>query len=139
MNNVVIDVKTLAMANLAVQILLIMTVFGAVYLARNKKLVKHCTIIQIAVPVQIIAILLVMLPSMMGFIENVPPLPFFYPEMLIHHSLGLVVVGLWVYINLGIERRVRMPRNRAAVMWLALGAWIASLLLGLSIYFTLYT
>ena len=135
----VIDVKTLAMANLAVQILLIMTVFGAVYLARNKKLVKHCTIIRIAVPVQIIAILLVMLPSMMGFIENVPPLPFFYPEMLIHHSLGLVVVGLWVYINLGIERRVRMPRNRAAVMWLALGAWIASLFLGLSIYFTLYT
>jgi len=134
-----IDVKTLAMANLAVQILLIMTVFGAVYLARNKKLVKHCTIIRIAVPVQIIAILLVMLPSMMGFIENVPPLPFFYPEMLIHHSLGLVVVGLWVYINLGIERRVRMPRNRAAVMWLALGAWIASLFLGLSIYFTLYT
>jgi uncharacterized membrane protein YozB (DUF420 family) len=135
----VIDVKTLAMANLAVQILLIITVFGAVYLARNKKLVKHCTVIRIAVPLQIIAILLVMLPSMLGLIENVPPLPFFYPEMLIHHSLGLAVVGLWVYINLDIERRVKMPRNRAAVMWLALGVWIASFVLGLSIYYALYT
>lgn len=135
----VIDVKTLAMANLAVQILLILTVFGAVYLARNKKLVKHCTVIRIAVPLQIIAILLVMLPSMLGLIENVPPLPFFYPEMLIHHSLGLAVVGLWLYINLDIERRVKMPHNRAAVMWLALGVWIASLVLGLSIYYTLYT
>jgi uncharacterized membrane protein YozB (DUF420 family) len=133
-----IDVKTLAMTNLAVQILLIIIVFGAVYLARNKKLIRHCTVVRVAVPVQIIAIVLVMLPSMLGYIENVPSLPFFYPEMLIHHSLGLAIVGLWIYINLGIERRVRMPRNRAAVMWLALGVWIASLILGLNIYLTLY-
>ncbi len=134
----VIDVQTLAIANLAVQISLIMTVFGAVYLARRKKLVRHCTVMRVAVPIQIIAIVAVMLPSMLGYIENVPSLPFFYPEMLIHHSLGLAVVGLWIYINLGIERRVKMPRNRAAVMWLALGVWIASLILGLSIYYTLY-
>jgi len=135
----VIDFKTLAMANLAVQIVLIIAVFGAVYLARKKKVVRHCTVIRIAVPVQILAILLVMLPSMLGLIGDGPPLPFFYPEMLIHHSLGLAVVGLWVYINLGIERRVKMPRNRAAVMWLALGVWIASIVLGLSMYYTLYT
>jgi len=135
----VIDFKTLAMANLAVQIVLIITVFGAVYLARKKKLVRHCTVIRIAVPVQILAILLVMLPSMLGLIGDGPPLPFFYPEMLIHHSLGLAVVGLWVYINLGIARRVKMPRNRATVMWLALGVWIASIVLGLSMYYTLYT
>jgi uncharacterized membrane protein YozB (DUF420 family) len=133
-----IDVQTLAMANLAVQVSLIIAVFGAVYLARRKKLVRHCTVMRVAVPIQIIVIVVVMLPSMLGFIENVPSLPFFYPEMLIHHSLGLVVVGLWIYINLGIERRVKMPRNRAAVMWLALGVWIASLILGLSIYYTLY-
>jgi uncharacterized membrane protein YozB (DUF420 family) len=133
-----IDVQTLAMANLAVQISLIIIVSGAVYLARKKKLVRHCTVMRVAVPIQIIAIVVVMLPSMLGYVENVPPLPFFYPEMLIHHSLGLVLVGLWIYINLGIERRVKMPRNRAAVMWLALGAWIASLILGLSIYYTLY-
>jgi hypothetical protein len=126
-------------ANLVVQIVLIITVFGAVYLARKKKLVRHCTVIRIAVPAQILAILLVMLPSMLGLIGDGPPLPFFYPEMLIHHSLGLAVVGLWVYINLGIERRVKMPRNRVAVMWLALGVWIASIVLGLSMYYTLYT
>ena len=79
--------------NLVVQILLIITVFDAVYLARRKKLTKHCTVIRVAVPIQIVAILVVMLPSMLGFIENVPSLPFFYPEALIRHSLGLVVVG----------------------------------------------
>ena len=101
--------------------MLIITVFGAVYLARRKKLAMDCTVIRVAIQIQIVAILVVMLPSMLGFIENVPSLPFFYPEVLIHHSLGLVVVGLWVYINLDFERRVKMPRNRAAVMWLALG------------------
>jgi len=125
------------MENLAVQILLIITVFGAVYLARRKKLAMHCPVIRVAVPIQIVAILVVMLPSMLGFIENVPSLPFFYPEVLIHHSLGLVVVGLWVYINLDFERRVKRPRNRAAVMWLALGVWIAGFILGLSIYLTM--
>ena len=125
------------MENLAVQILLIITVFGAVYLARRKKLAMHCPVIRVAVPIQIVAILVVMLPSMLGFIENVPSLPFFFPGVLIHHSLGLTVVGLWVYINLDFERRVKMPRNRAAVMWLALGVWIASFILGLSIYLTM--
>lgn len=103
-------------ANLVVQILLIITVFGAVYLARTKKLVKHCTVIRVANLVQIMAIFVVMLPSMLSIIGNVPSLPFFYPEVLIHHSLGLVLIGLWVYINLGIARRVKMPRNRASVM-----------------------
>ena len=50
-----IDVQTLAITNLAVQIFLIITVFGAVYLARRKKLVRHCTVIRVAVPIQIIS------------------------------------------------------------------------------------
>jgi uncharacterized membrane protein YozB (DUF420 family) len=124
-------------ANLVVQIVLIITVFGAVYLARRERLTMHCSVIRVAIPIQIVAILLVMLPSMLGIIENVPSLPFFYPEVLIHHSFGLTLIGLWVYINLGIARRVKKPRNRAAVMWLALGVWIASFILGLSIYFTM--
>ena len=124
-------------ANLVVQILLIITVFGAVYLARTKKLVTHCTIISVAILVQIIAIFVVMLPSMLSIIENVPSQPFFYPEVLIHHSFGLVLIGLWVYISLGIRNLVKMPRNRASVMWLALGVWITGFILGVHIYLTM--
>jgi len=124
-------------ANLVVQILLIITVFGAVYLARKKKLATHRIVISVAILVQIIAIFVVMLPSMLGIIENVPSLPFFYPEVLIHHSFGLTVIGLWVYINFGIARWVKMPRNRAAVMWLALGVWITGFVLGVHIYLTM--
>ncbi len=97
----------------------------------------HCTVLRVAVPIQIVAILVVMLPSMLGFIENMPSLPFFYPVVLTHHSLGLVVVGLWVYINLDVERQAKIPSYRAAVMWLALGVWIVSFVLGLSIYLTM--
>jgi len=124
-------------ANLAVQIVLIIAVFGAVYLARQKKFVRHCTVIRVAIPVIIIEVFVVMLPSLLSTIENVPSQPFFYPEVLIHHSLGLTVIGLWVYINLGIAQRVKMPRNRASVMWLALGVWITSLILGVHIYLTM--
>ena len=125
--------------NLFVQIVLIIAVFGSVYLARRKTitLATHCTIINAAVWVQIAAILLVMLPSLLGTIANVPSQPFFYPEELIHHSFGLILIGLWVYISLGIRNRVKMPHNRAAVMWLALGVWTVSLILGLHIYLTM--
>jgi len=135
--NEIIIGQMLMTINLVVQIVLMITVFGAVCLARRKKLTTHCTVIRVAVPIQIVAILVVMLPSMLSFIENVPSLPFFYPEVLIHHSLGLVVVGSWVYINLDIKRRVKVPRNQVAVMRLALGAWIASFILGLHIYLTM--
>src|SRR3990170_2354385 len=92
-----IDVKTLALANLAVQILLVIMVSRAAYLAKKRKLGRHCTFMRVLVPVQIIAIAAVMLPSMLGYIENPPP---FYTEMLIHHTLGLSVIALWLYINL---------------------------------------
>jgi len=125
--------------NLFVQIVLIIAVFGSVFLARRKTITvaTHCTIMNAAVWVQIAAILLVMLPSLVGTIANVPSQPLFYPEELINHSFGLALIGLWVYISLGIRNRVKMPRNRAAVMWLALGVWTVSLILGLHIYFTM--
>ena len=130
-----VDVKTLALVNLAVQILLVIMVLGAAYLVKKKReLMRHCSFMRVLVPVQIIAIAAVMLPSMLGYIENPPR---FYTEMLIHHTLGLAVIALWLYIILAFGKPW-MPRNFALFMRTAFILWILAFLLGLHIYARIY-
>jgi hypothetical protein len=57
------DIKTLAAVNLGIQLLLTLVLLGAVHLAKSMKFEKHCKVMRIAFPVQILAILAVMLPS----------------------------------------------------------------------------
>lgn len=133
-----IDVKTLATANLALQVLLVILLAWAAYLCRKKKLQKHCTIMRILVPVQIIAIIAVMLPSLLGYLKDEMPSTLFYSEMLAHHTTGIVVVALWIYIN-QVFGKPSMPRNFKAVMRLAFALWILAFLLGLHMYTLIYT
>lgn len=133
-----IDVKTLALANLAVQILLVIMVSGAAYLAKKRELTRHCNFMRVLVPVQIIAIAAVMLPSMLGYIENGYPSAFFKAEMFVHHAFGLLVIALWIYINLSFGKPW-MPRNLRAFMRLAFTLWMLALLLGLHMYIQIYT
>ncbi|MGA7075427.1 MAG: hypothetical protein WBZ42_02620 [Halobacteriota archaeon] len=133
-----IDIRMLASANLVVQLALIGFIFGAVYLARRGRVIRHCNIVRGAVIVQIIAILAIMLPSLLGYVENVPPLPFLYPELIIHHILGLVLILIFVYVNLEVGHVVRPLIKRKSVMRLALGVWLVALALGTNIYLTVY-
>ncbi len=135
---IAIDIRTLAMINVVVQLVLIVLVLGAVYLARRGRVVRHCTIQRGTVLIQIVAILSIMLPSLLGFIQSVPSLPLFYPELLIHHSFGLILVGMWVYINLDVSRRIKQLIKRKTAMRFALGVWVVTIALGLHIYYTLY-
>lgn len=128
-----VDVRTLALANLAVQILLVITVSCAAYLAKKKKLTRHCTVMRIAVPVQIIAILAVMLPSMLGYIS----IGSLTAEMLAHHTLGVVVIALWIYINL-VYGKPYMPRNLALFMRSAFLLWMLAFILGVYLYSSIY-
>ncbi len=131
----VIDIRTLALANLTVQILLIIMVSGAVYLAKKKKeLMRHCTFMRVLVPVQIIAIVTVMLPSMLGYLVHPPP---FITEILVHHALGILVVVLWIYINLSFGKPWQ-PKNLALFMRSAFTFWILALLIGLHLYLMIY-
>jgi uncharacterized membrane protein YozB (DUF420 family) len=133
-----IDIRILATTNLAVQLALIGFVFAAVYLARRGRVVQHCTVVRGAVIVQIIAILAIMLPSLLGYVESVPPIPFLYPELLIHHILGLVLIAIFIYVNLEVARVIRPVVKRKNAMRTALGVWLITLALGISIYFTVY-
>ncbi len=129
-----IDVKTLATLNLAVQILLFIMVSGAVYLAKKRELGRHCTFMRALVLAQIIAIVTVMLPSMLGYLTNPPP---FSTEMIVHHALGLMVVALWIYINLSFGKPW-VPRNLALFMRSAFTLWLLALLLGLHMYLLIH-
>ena len=84
-----------------------------------------------AVPVQILAILSVMLPSMYGYLHNSSTDPLLDFEILIHHSLGLMVVALWININLIFMNILKPKIGIKTMMRLALGCWAASMVLGL--------
>ena len=133
-----IDIRTLATANLVVQLVLIALVLGAVYFARRGRVIRHCTIVRGTVVVQIITIFVIMLPSLLGYVENIPPIPFLYPELLIHHILGLVLIAIFIYVNLEVGRVIRPVVKRKNAMRTALGVWLITIALGINIYLTVY-
>ncbi len=133
-----VDVRTIATVNLAVQLLLIIFVSVAAFLAKKKKLVSHCTAMRVTVLVQIIAVAGIMLPSMLGYIFNVHGNALFNIEILVHHTLGLAVIVLWVYINLVFLGKARTKLTLVIFMRTAFLLWIGSLFLGLHIYLQLY-
>jgi len=130
--------RTLAIINLAMQAFLVLAVFGTVYLARRKRNFRqHCTIMRIAVPLQIIAIIVIMLPSLRDHIRHGQP-GLLNIEMLAHHVLGAAVIVLWIYINLVFLGLVKPLGRPVAAMRLAFTTWALSLFIGIHIYFTLW-
>jgi putative membrane protein len=136
--NMAVDVKIIAEINLVVQLLLTLALIGAVYLAKNKKFGSHCKVMRMAVPVQILAILAVMLPSMNGYLVHGTPGPLFQAEMLAHHFIGLTIVLLWVYINLVFLKYLRPRFKIRTAMRLALAFWALSLVMGLHMFASVY-
>jgi uncharacterized membrane protein YozB (DUF420 family) len=126
-----IDIRTLATANLVVQLVLIALVLAAVYFARRGKVIRHCTIVRGTVVVQIITIFAIMLPSLLGYVENVPPISFLY-------ILGLVLIAIFIYVNLEVGRIIRPVVKRKNAMRAALGVWLIAIVLGITIYLTVY-
>lgn len=133
----IFNVKILADVNLAIQMLLLLTVAVAYYLARKGQLIRHCNIMRIAVAVQLLAIFTVMLPAMLGYVKHPRPVAL-QTEMLIHHSLGALVIFLWVYINLAFTGKVRLFGRLATFMKIALVIWVLTFLLGLYLYFQVF-
>ena len=135
--SMIFNIKTLATINLLVQALLLVTVLVAVYLARRGQLNRHCHIMRVAVALQLLTIIAIMLPAMFGYVKH-PRQPAFQTAMLIHHSLGALVILLWIYINLAVTCRVKVVGKLAAYMWSAFIIWITAFPLGLYLYFQVF-
>lgn len=133
-----LDFRTLVALNITVQIILALALAGSIYLAKRRSLKKHCAAMRIIVPVQILAILGIMLPAMSSYVYLPVGSVVSRSEVLIHHALGLGVVVFWVYINLVFLRFVKPFLRLKPTMQTAAAFWILSLLLGVHIYSQVY-
>lgn len=133
-----VDEKTLGTVNLVIQLLLGITLVAAVYLAKRKQLQRHCRIMRAAVPLLIVTTAGVMLPAMLGYLRYEPPGSLLSVEIWVHHTLGLVVILLWLYINLVAGRVIRMWFSLVFAMRLAMVSWLLALLLGLHLYLLIW-
>ena len=133
-----IDLRVFAPINLAFQVLLLVTILVAAFLAKRRSLKKHCAIMRVALPVEIISVFLVMLPSMLGYVRAGRPGSALSIEIWIHHALGLVVIALWIYINLVVLRVIKTKHRLVIPMRLALISWLATLIMGIHLYFVIW-
>jgi uncharacterized membrane protein YozB (DUF420 family) len=133
-----IDVRLLAELNLTVQLILALMLLIAFRLALNRNYKRHCTVMRTAVPIQILAILGVMLPSMYGYEQNISTGNLFFLERSLHHLLGLGLIALWLYINLVFMKLLNPFLKIKIAMRLALIFWAVSMALGLHIYYIVY-
>lgn len=130
--------KVLIATNLILQLTLFATLLIAAFLARKGRFKKHCTIMRIAIPVQLLAIFIVMLPEMLGYVKTLSPTAFISIEMWVHHLLGLVVVAIWVYVNLVMMGKIKIKGRLLNIMRLALGLWLLALVSGIHIYVSIW-
>lgn len=125
---------TLALANLIIQVLLIVGALSGAYLAKKRRLRRHCLTMRILVAVQIVVIAVIMAPSLAGYLGNWGGFSWFTAEIIIHHILGLVVLAFWIFINLAFTGVVKTPRRFRRIMRVTLAVWLVSLAMGIHLY-----
>jgi hypothetical protein len=127
-------VRTLQLINLWGQLAVAVGLAVAFYLARRRKLKIHCLVMRILVPLQVLAIGGFMFRSLVLYLQNPPSKVLLVPEMLVHHTLGLVVVLVFVWANLDVAWAPRFRRFLKPLMRTAISCWAVSLMLGLHIF-----
>ena len=130
--------KALISINLIIQLALLLTLLVAAFHAKRGQFSKHCTIIRIAVPVQLLSIFIVMLPEMLGYVNTLSSTALLSIEIWVHHFLGLAVVAIWVYINLVNMGKIKIKGRLRSIMRLAFGLWILALVSGIHIYVSIW-
>jgi len=131
-----LDIKTLATINLMIQIVLMIVLFFAAIRAKKGDVNKHCNYIKIAMLLQLAAIFIFMLPSFPGYKASNASM--FDLVIILHHLLGSVLVGLWIYVNLVYSGFIRWPGNFRTIMRVAFTLWILVFFIGAYIYIRLY-
>lgn len=133
------NLKTIATINIVIQFMLMAADSVAVYIViKKRKLKMHCLVLRIAVPVLLVTIIIAMLPGMLGVIRFGGYTPLLTVETYVHHSLGLLVIGVWVYINLVFARVIKGTKHIRIIMRLAFASWLTTFLIGLNLYLSAY-
>jgi hypothetical protein len=131
-------VRVAVVINLIAQALLLAAVLIAARLATKKRLKTHCNLMTVAVPVQILATTAVMLPSMLGYVRYGDPGSLFNIEIWVHHTLGLAVIALWIYMTLAFRRVIKVKHRLRKPMIVTFWLWLITLALGAHLYLTIW-
>jgi hypothetical protein len=131
-------VRAFHLANLALQLAIALVVARAFYLARKRRLKPHCLTMRVAVGLEVAAVIFAMLSPYAAYLRNPPNSGLLFPEIVLHHSLGLVVVLAFVYVNLVYQGVLHYPRTLKPVMRTALIVWAVSLALGVHLFFRVW-
>lgn len=132
-------VRLLALVNFIVQIALMGVVVYAGYLAGKRNLRKHCTVMRIAVALQILATIAVMGPSFLGHTVNHGALPpWFFAEIVTHAVMGLAIIGIWVFVNLARTGVIKVRWRLQGIMRVAFFLWSAVFAIGMHMYLLLW-
>lgn len=126
------DIATLVAINLYFQVALAIPIIWAAVLAKKRQLDKHCRIMRFAIFGQILSIATVMLPQLIGLVDQVNTGSVVF--MWVHHTTGLLVVGLWIFVNLAVTGKIKVKGRLLGPMRLALVAWAAALGMGIYMY-----
>jgi uncharacterized membrane protein YozB (DUF420 family) len=126
--------RNLAILNVVLQVLLIVAAATAFWLARRRKLNRHCLVMRVSVGVQIILIAALMARSLSAYLSHWSGWSWFTAEIIIHHTLGVIVVLLFIYFNLALTGVVKSPKRLRPYMRSALVLWLLVLAMGLHLY-----
>lgn len=133
------DPGIFAVANLVVQILLAGLLGYSGYTVKVKKdLKRHCRIMRVAVGVLLITVAVVMLPSLLGYAQGGLSSGWFFVEMVVHHTLGVAILAIFVFANLAMAGVIKLKRRLVPYMRAAAVMWTVSLILGFHMYLVIW-
>jgi hypothetical protein len=130
--------RGLALTNTILQVLLIMMAGVAFWLARRRRLKRHCLVMRIAIGVQIVLIGALMAPSLSAYVGKWSGWSRFTAEIIIHHTLGVIVVLFFIFFNLVLTGVIKYRRRLRPLMWTALVLWLTSLGMGVHLYWYIW-
>jgi hypothetical protein len=130
--------RALAITNLILQVLLIVSTLAAVCLARRRRLKRHCLVMRVTVGVEVVLIAALMAPSLAAYLRNWNGWSWFTAEIVIHHILGVIAVLLFIFFNLVTTRVVSIRWRLRPFMWTAFALWIVVLAMGIHLYWYIW-
>ncbi len=130
--------RTLATVNLVLQALLIVSTLAAVWLARRKRLKRHCLVMRVTVGVEVVLIAAIMVPSMVGYVRPWNGWSWLIAEILVHHVLAIIAILLFIFFNLVMTRVVRFSGRLRPYMWSAFALWVVVLAMGAHLYWYIW-
>ncbi|WP_321418103.1 hypothetical protein [uncultured Methanomethylovorans sp.] len=124
--------------NIELQLFILLLLAFSSYMAHSKKVQLHCSLMGIALFLQVLTIFFVMSPSLSS-VSGIQISNQLFLELWVHHITGLLVLLLVLYINLAVKGYVRFLGEPYRLMKPVALLWFVVFLGGIHIYTRLYS